>query len=47
MSEAPDRLPIKYLPLAYQEKFHSDRYKTLFRGVFGGAGSGKTFAGVF
>ena len=38
---------IKYLPHNAQEPFHNDRYKVLYRGVFGGTGSGKTVAGIF
>ena len=46
-NETKDKFPIKYRPLPYQEEFHNDRYEILNRGVFGGRGSGKSFAGAF
>ena len=41
------RVPIQYNPYPKQKKFHQDRYKVRFRGLFGGTGSGKTMAGIF
>ena len=43
----PVRVPIKYVPHPEQRKFHDDRYKVRYRAIFAGAGSGKTFAGIF
>lgn len=44
---APDRPNLEDVePHQGQTKFHKDRIKERWRGLFGGTGSGKTFAGV-